>query len=61
MLRLKHHYWFVALIGAGLSLGHAILIMTNPFGTVAALWIFIGIAMIVEAIIDVVTLVFEKK
>lgn len=61
LLRFKQKRWFVALIGAGLSLGHAILIMTNPFGSAATLWIFIGTALIAEAIIDAVTLVFENK
>ena len=61
LLRLKHKYWFIALISAILSLVLAILIITNPFSSTAALWVFIGISMIVEAVVDVVTLVFEKK
>ncbi len=61
LLRLKHKYWFIALISAILSLVLAILIITNPFSSTAALWVFIGIYMIVEAVVDVVTLVFEKK
>ena len=61
MLRLKHRYWFFALISAVLSLVLAILILSNPFSSTAALWMFIGISMIVEAVVDVVTLVFEKK
>lgn len=61
LLRLKHKYWFIALISAVLSLALAILIMTNPFSSTAALWVFIGISMIVEAVVDVVTLIFEKK
>ena len=61
LLRMKHKYWFIALINALLSLVLAILIMTNPFGSTAVLWVFIGISMIVESVVDVVTLVFEKK
>ena len=61
LLRLKHKYWFIALISAILSLVLAILIITNPFSSTAALWVFIGISMIAEAVVDVVTLVFEKK
>ena len=61
LLRLKHKYWFVALISAILSLVLAVLIITNPFTSTAALWVFIGISMIVEAIVDVITLIFEKK
>lgn len=61
MLRLKQKYWFVALISAALSLALAILIITNPFTSTAALWVFIGVSMIVEAVVDVVTLFFERK
>ena len=61
LLRLKHRYWFFALISAVLSLALAILILTNPFSSTAALWVFIGISMIVEAVVDVVTLIFEKR
>ena len=61
LLRLKHKYWFFALISAVLSLVLSILILSNPFSSTAALWVFIGISMIVEAVVDVVTLIFEKK
>ncbi|MBP3650922.1 MAG: DUF308 domain-containing protein [Clostridia bacterium] len=61
LLRMKHKYWFIALINALLSLVLAILIMTNPFSSTTVLWVFIGISMIVESVVDVVTLVFEKK
>ena len=61
MLRLKQKYWFVALISAALSLVLAVLIITNPFSSTAALWVFIGVSMIVEAVVDVVTLFFERK
>ena len=61
LLRLKHKYWFIALISAVLSLVLAILIISNPFSSTAVLWVFIGVSMIVEAVVDVVTLIFEKK
>jgi len=61
MLRLKHKYWFFALISAVLSLILAVMIMANPFASTAAMWIFIGVSMIVEAVMDTVTLIFEKK
>lgn len=61
LLRLKHKYWFIALISAILTLMLAILILTNPFSSTAVLWVFIGVSMIVEAAADAVTLVFEKK
>lgn len=61
LLRLKHKYWFIALISAVLSLALAILIITNPFASTAALWVFIGVSMIVEAAVDAATLIFQKK
>ena len=61
LLRLKHKYWFIALISTVLSLVLAILIISNPFSSTAALWVFIGVSMIVEAVVDTVTLIFEKK
>ena len=41
MLRLKQKYRFFALIGAGLTLTFAILILCNPFSATAILWAFI--------------------
>ena len=61
LFRTKHKYWFLALISAVLSIALAVMIMTNPFATTAAMWIFIGVSMIVEAVMDVVTIIFEKE
>ncbi len=61
MLRLKHSYWFVALIGAVLSLIFAVLIITNPFTSTAVLWSFIGISLLVEAVADIFAYIFAKK
>ena len=61
MARVKQPYWFVALISALLTLIFAILIIFNPFASTAVLWSFIGITLIVEAVMDVVTFIFAKK
>lgn len=61
MVRLKLKYWFLALISALLTLGFAILIICNPFASTTVLWIFIGVTLIVEAVMDVVTFIFAKK
>ncbi len=61
MARAKQKYWFVALISALLTLVFAILIVTDPFTSTAFLWTFIGITLIVEAVMDVVTFIFAKK
>lgn len=61
MLRQKLKYWFVALIGAVLTLTFAILILCNPFSTTAILWTFIAVSLIVEAVVDILTYIFGKK
>ena len=61
LFRTKHKYWFLALISTVLSIALAVMIMTNPFASTAAMWIFIGVSMIVEAVMDVVTIIFEKE
>ena len=61
LLRVKQKYWFVAIIGAVLTLIAGVLILTNPFTSTAVLWIFIAVSMIVEAIIDILTMVFGRK
>lgn len=61
MGRLKQKYWFIALIGAIITLLFATLIIFDPFTSTAVLWNFIGITLIVEAVIDVVTFVFARK
>ncbi|MBQ7870562.1 MAG: DUF308 domain-containing protein [Oscillospiraceae bacterium] len=55
MLRLKRGKWFLAAISAVLSLVCAALILVDPFATVEVLWIFTGISLIVEAVLDLVT------
>ena len=61
MLRQKQKYWFVALIGALLTLVFAVLILCNPFSSTAILWTFIAISLIVEAVMDILAFVFGKK
>ncbi|WP_298022538.1 DUF308 domain-containing protein [uncultured Dysosmobacter sp.] len=61
LLRLKQKYWFVALIGAALSVLFAIIILANPFASVGFLWTFIAVSLIVEAVMDILTFIFGKK
>ncbi len=61
LARAKHKYWFVALIGSVLTVVCSIFIISNPFTSTAALWMFIGISLIVEAVLDLVTYIFSKK
>jgi uncharacterized membrane protein HdeD (DUF308 family) len=61
MLRCKKTYWYIALISALLTLSFATLILTNPFASTAILWIFIGVSLIIEAVMDVFTFIVTKK
>lgn len=61
MIRQKNKKWFLALISAVISIICAVVILNNPFGTAAALWMFTGISLIVEAVFDVVTLILSRK
>lgn len=61
MLRQKQKFWFVALIGAALTLVFAILILINPFASTTVLWTFIAITLIVEAVVDIVAYILGRK
>ncbi len=61
LLRLKEKHWYVALIGAALSVVFAVVILMNPFTSTGVLWTFIAISLIVEAIMDILTFIFGKK
>lgn len=61
MLRAKQKYWFVEVISAVLTIICAILILTNPFTSTAFLWTFIGVSMIVEAVVDVIAFFLGRK
>ena len=61
LLRLKQKYWFIAMIGAVCTLLFGILILANPFESTAVLWSFIAVTLIVEAVVDILTLVFGRR
>ena len=56
MLRLHNNKWFWAGINAAVSIVCAVVILLSPFTSTAVLWIFAGVSLIVEAVLDVVTL-----
>lgn len=60
-IRLKRKYWFISVINAILSIIFALIVINNPFTTMAVLWQFTGIILIVEAVFDVVAIVFDTK
>lgn len=58
MLRMKTGRWYIAAIGALLSIILAVIILCNPFGTTAFLWTFTAVTLIVEAVIDILVMIF---
>lgn len=57
LVRNKHKKWFFAAINAAVSVLCAIVILNNPFASTTVLWMFTGIVLIVESIIDAITLI----
>lgn len=60
-IRLKWGKWYLSAISAVVSILCAIIIIRNPFASTAALWMFTGISMIVEAVFDAVALIFGTR
>lgn len=54
MLRLKAGRWYVPAISAALEAALAAIILINPFGAVNAVWTFVGISLIAEAVVEMV-------
>lgn len=59
--RLGQRYWYLALTGAALTLMFGGVILANPFATTALLWKFVAIAFLVEAVLDLVALLFSRR
>lgn len=53
-LRLKNRNWIWHAMGSGITLTFAAVILFNPFASTNALWIFIGVSLIGEAVFDFV-------
>ena len=60
LLRLRRKSGLPA-ISAILSIVFGFVILQSPFETTEILWTFTGIAMVVEAIIDIVSLIYVAK
>lgn len=61
MLRLKHKKWTYAGANAVFTIVCAVLILSGILDSTDFLWIFIGITLIIEAVLDVVTIVLSYK
>ncbi len=59
-LRLKTGRWFLPAISALVSIVCACVILSNPFVSTLVMWMFVGISLIVEAVLDVFVLFFSR-
>ncbi|MCD7748424.1 MAG: DUF308 domain-containing protein, partial [Oscillospiraceae bacterium] len=57
---LKQPQWFLALISTVISIVAAIVILSHPLSATAFLWNFTAIMLIIEAVIDIVTVFFKS-
>lgn len=61
MLRLNRKYWLIAVTNAVVTIIFSALILSNPFASTAILWTFIGVTLIIEAVIDLLTVIFGRE
>ena len=61
LIRFGSKRWYVAGLGALLTVIFALIILLNPFKTMQVLWNFIGIVLIIEAVLDLVSLILTKE
>ena len=61
MARQKNKKWFWAAINAVVSIICAIVILRSPFTSTVVRWTFTGAALIVEGVLDVITLIAGRK
>ncbi len=61
MIRRKNKRWFLPAINAVVSVFCAVVILQSPFASTIVLWEFTGISLIVEGILDIVTMIIGKK
>lgn len=61
MLRQKNKKWFWAAINAAVSVVCAIIILNSPFASASVLWMFTGISLLVEGVLDIVTLILGRR
>lgn len=59
-LRLKIGRWFLPAISAVVSIICGFVVLSDPFTSTLVLWMFTGISLIVEAVLDIVVLFFGR-
>ncbi|MBO5197718.1 MAG: DUF308 domain-containing protein [Lachnospiraceae bacterium] len=61
MIRIKKGRWYLGAVSAALSILCAAVILARPFSSTAVLWMFTGISLIVEAVIDIIAFLIGKR
>ncbi len=61
LIRLRRSYWHSALLDTVFTLVIAMIIFINPFSSAKFLWSFIAIALIVSAVIDIITIIMQFR
>lgn len=61
MIRLKVKKWFWEAISAVLTVLFAVIILCNPFSSTSVLWTFVAVTLIIEAVVDVIVVIFARK
>lgn len=59
--RLGVNKWYMEAIAAFISMIGGTIIISNPFATAETLWMFTGVALIVDAIADVLSYSLNEK
>ncbi len=59
-VRKKQSRWYLSAISAGITLACAAVVILDPFSTTAVLWKFTGIAILVDAVFDLVAVFLVK-
>ncbi len=61
LLRQKRKGWFWAALNAVIAIVCGIVVIGNPFTSTVVLWVFTGISLIVEGVIDIITMITQKR
>lgn len=61
MLRAKNERWLWSCGSALFALAVGLVILWNPFGNINAVWTFTGISLLVESVVDLVSLFLRSK
>lgn len=56
-IRMKKKRWWLSAIGAVISITCAVIIFADPFSSTTVLWMFTGVSLIVEAVMDIALLI----